>query len=175
MLVPTFTITIVAALLFTYMVAVRPWHLQWGASHLDRVARLPGDELSPRAPSAITRAISVSAPPEKVWPWAEKIAKLRAERDHLAIAIETAPEAIVIVAAADLARIKAGDDAMGETWAFFLKPMPGGQTRVIARLRAAAFPSLGVNAMNFFVREPAHFLAERKMLRAIKQGAEQQG
>jgi len=171
-LVATFGITAISVLLFAYMVAVRPWHLQWGATHLDRVAVLPGDELSPRAPSQITRAIAVAAPPERVWPWVAKIAKDRAAERRMVIAIERPPQALVLVGAADLPRTQAGDEALDETWTFFLKPLPGATTRVIARLRAASFPGLGTRLKNFFFWEPAHFLMERKMLLSIKESAE---
>jgi hypothetical protein len=171
-LVGTFGITIIAVLLFAYVMAIRPWHLQWGATHLDRVAVLPGDELSPRAPSQITRAIAVAAPPERVWPFVEKIAKERAAERRMVVAIERPPQALFFVGAADLERTQAGDEALDETWTFFLKPLPGATTRVIARLRAASFPGLGTRLKNFFFWEPAHFLMERKMLLSIKESAE---
>jgi len=38
-------IFILAALLFSYLYIIRPWHLHWGATHLDRIAVLPGDAL----------------------------------------------------------------------------------------------------------------------------------
>src|SRR3990172_8193251 len=69
MLLPTFTLLVIAVLLFAYVVAVRPWHTEWGVTHLDRVAKLPGDELSPRAYHAITHAVNIQAPPEAIWPW----------------------------------------------------------------------------------------------------------
>lgn len=52
-----------------YMLAVRPWHLRWGAT--DREARmpLPGDDLIPLPASGSTRAITINAPVEQVWPW----------------------------------------------------------------------------------------------------------
>jgi hypothetical protein len=77
MLVPTFTLLVVTVLLFAYVFAVRPWHSTWGATHLDRVARLPGDSLSPRAYRFITHAVNVQAPPEAVWPWIVQIGQDR--------------------------------------------------------------------------------------------------
>lgn len=44
----------------------------WGSTSGERVTRLPGDaylEGGPGARAVMTRAISISAPPEVVWPW----------------------------------------------------------------------------------------------------------
>jgi hypothetical protein len=52
-----------------YGVAVRPWHLRWGATE-DEVRRpLPGDGLVTTPIVAATRAITIAAPPDRVWPW----------------------------------------------------------------------------------------------------------
>jgi hypothetical protein len=71
-------ITIVAALIFTYLYIIRPWHLHWGASHLDRIAALPGDALSPFASAAVTHAVNIDAPAEAVWRWVVQIGQDRA-------------------------------------------------------------------------------------------------
>lgn len=47
----------------------RPWMHRWGATDDEVEAVLPGDELTPDAHSISTRAITVHAPPERVWPW----------------------------------------------------------------------------------------------------------
>jgi len=56
-----------------YVLAVRRWMLAWGATPAELAKRLPGDTLLPDAPSACTRAITVNAPPERVWPWIAQI------------------------------------------------------------------------------------------------------
>ncbi len=59
----------VAAATMIYVRHVRPWQLTWGAT-ADEVARpLPSDELVPRPTFNATRAITIAAPPEQVWPW----------------------------------------------------------------------------------------------------------
>lgn len=68
---------IVAGLLFVYVSAVRPWHTRWGATHLDVIARLPGDAISPRSSFQVTHAINIDAPPEAVWPWIVQIGQER--------------------------------------------------------------------------------------------------
>jgi hypothetical protein len=65
-------LSVVAASLL-YMLAVRRWLLAWGATPVEMAERLPGDTLLPDASSACTRAITVNAPPERVWPWIAQI------------------------------------------------------------------------------------------------------
>lgn len=48
---------------------VRPWHERWGATDEEVEAPLPGDHLVAQPASQVTRAISITAPPEDVWPW----------------------------------------------------------------------------------------------------------
>ncbi len=57
---------------------LRSWRTSWGATH-DEVGRaLPGDDLVPRPRWSYTHAITVGAPPEKVWPWLVQIGYQRA-------------------------------------------------------------------------------------------------
>ena len=70
-------IFILAALLFSYLYIIRPWHLHWGATHLDRIAVLPGDALSPYASAVVTHAVNIDAPAEAVWRWLVQIGQDR--------------------------------------------------------------------------------------------------
>jgi hypothetical protein len=56
----------------------RSRHLRWGATSAEVVAPLPGDSLMSRAQYKSTRAISIDAPPEAVWPWLVQVGCLRA-------------------------------------------------------------------------------------------------
>ncbi len=49
--------------------AARTWSLRFGSTADERAATLPGDELVPIPDLVSTRAVSVAAPPERVWPW----------------------------------------------------------------------------------------------------------
>jgi len=57
------------AALILYAAVIRPWFLRWGATTEEARKTLPGDSVLPDAPSAATRAITIHAPPERVWPW----------------------------------------------------------------------------------------------------------
>jgi hypothetical protein len=56
----------------------RRWHLNWGATPAEIATTLPGDERLPRAQYRSTRAITIDAPPEAVWPWLVQVGCQRA-------------------------------------------------------------------------------------------------
>ena len=56
----------------------RRWHLRWGATDTEVRAVMDGDELLPRASYVATRAITIDAPIERVWPWLVQAGCLRA-------------------------------------------------------------------------------------------------
>ena len=47
----------------------RHWHRHWGATPAEIAAPLPGDDFLERPAHRATRAITIGAPPESVWPW----------------------------------------------------------------------------------------------------------
>jgi hypothetical protein len=54
------------------------WGERWGSTPEERVRELPGDEYfkgGPPARVAMTRAISINAPPERVWPWIAQLGR----------------------------------------------------------------------------------------------------
>ena len=53
--------------------AIRPWLNNWGATGSETVRSLPGDDLVPDPNYQTTRAITIDAPPEEVWPWLVQI------------------------------------------------------------------------------------------------------
>jgi hypothetical protein len=219
MLVPTFTLLIITILVFTYVFAVRPWHTAWGATHVDRAVRLPGDEFSRHAYHTITHAVNIQAPPEAVWPWIVQIGQDRSGfysyrflenlvgcqmpsvhrivpewqnratgdtvwfatptryggRARMVVTIVEPNKSLTLASPEDWKRHQAGDEGLDTTWTFALVPKPGGATRLIARSRAVAYPSLATRVANYLFWEPAHFLMERKMLLTIKHLAERHG
>jgi hypothetical protein len=48
---------------------VRPWHMRWGATKAEVAAAMAGDDIVRRAQFNATRAVTIEAPPEQVWPW----------------------------------------------------------------------------------------------------------
>jgi len=52
-----------------YEAAVRPWHEHWGATESETVEILEGDHLLAEPAHQVTRAITIDASPQQVWPW----------------------------------------------------------------------------------------------------------
>lgn len=57
--------------------AMRPWFLNWGATDEEIARHWPGDELAAEAASTATRAITIHAPADAVWPWIDQIGQDR--------------------------------------------------------------------------------------------------
>ena len=64
--------------LFVTAPAYRHWHMHWGATDEEVRAAMRGDEIVPVASFNATRAITVDAPPERVWPWIVQMGYKRA-------------------------------------------------------------------------------------------------
>lgn len=54
---------------FAYLEWVRPWYLRWGATGEESHAPLPGDDLVQVADLIATRAVTIRASADRVWPW----------------------------------------------------------------------------------------------------------
>lgn len=52
-----------------YVATIRPRMLRWGAEPDDASRPLPGDDLVAEARAVITRAVTIGAPPDAIWPW----------------------------------------------------------------------------------------------------------
>ena len=176
----------------------RRWHLRWGSTPAEVSSRLPGDSLMPGAQYRSTRAITIDAPPEAVWPWLVQVGCLRAGwysndlLDNL-----THPSASVIVP--ELQHIEVGQwvpmspkpsarsgfkvhsfDANrwllwttpDSTWAWQLTPTEHG-TRLVARINARydwRQPHWAL--LGILLMEFGDFATLRRMLRGIRTRAE---
>jgi len=63
----------IVLLLAGYDRLIRPWHMRWRATKREVSEELPGDELSDTHFFRSTRAITIKAPVEDVWPWLVQI------------------------------------------------------------------------------------------------------
>src|SRR5215207_8825247 len=141
------------------------WELTWGAMP-DEVSRpLPGDDLVTRPTFNATRAISIDAPPEEIWPWLVQVGNKRAgwysydlldnfgrrsarriipELQHLAPGdiVPMSPDGKqgVLVYSLDPPRSMVWGKAEGTSWVWQLDPLPDGTTRVITRIRSRIRP-----------------------------------
>ena len=61
----------------TYILLARPRQLRWGTMDQEFDERLPGDDLIPTPNLVATRAITVRASAEHVWPWIAQLGQGR--------------------------------------------------------------------------------------------------
>jgi hypothetical protein len=61
-----------------YLLIYRPRQLRWGASDEEHTRAMPGDEIQPHPVFDTTRAITIQARPEQIWPWLMQIGYGRA-------------------------------------------------------------------------------------------------
>jgi len=66
-----------ALIVIGYFAFVFPWMLEWGATQAESAMPVPGDDIVPDPLYRSTRAVTIEAPVEYVWPW---IAQLGQDR-----------------------------------------------------------------------------------------------
>ncbi|HET7668603.1 MAG TPA: hypothetical protein VFK56_21570 [Mycobacterium sp.] len=62
----------------TYLRLLRPWQLTWGATPEEVARDLPGDDLVQRPTFCATRAFTIAAPAERIFPWLVQVGVNRA-------------------------------------------------------------------------------------------------
>lgn len=63
------TLTAVPLAAFSYLRVLRPWQLTWGATPDEVTRALPGDDRVKRPTFCATRAVTIGAPAERIFPW----------------------------------------------------------------------------------------------------------
>jgi hypothetical protein len=182
----------VVVVLICYLFLVRPRFARWGATPEEVDRAMPGDELLGTAPS-ITRAITIDARPDLIWPWLVQIGFGRAgwysydwiDNDGLPSAdrivpelqdlgvgdrVLMAPEMGPTVRMIDPNRhlLCAGEQ---DSWCLGLYPVGDGRTRLVSRWRER-WPRTPATIFWLLISEPGSFIMERKMLLGIKARAE---
>jgi hypothetical protein len=184
---------------------VRPWLLNWGATREESEGPLLGDDLIAVPDLVATRAITIRASADQVWPWIAQLGQGRGGfysydslenlvgcNVHSADRIVAAWQDVAVgdevklfsdgplkVAGleAGLSLVIRGGVPMGNiappydfTWAFALRGLPNGTTRLLVRERYAYLRWWAP-----LLVEPAaavSFAMSRKMLRGIRDRAE---
>lgn len=184
------------AIAVVYMRFVRPWQLGWGATEQERGRPLPGDDLVEDPTFAATRAMTIRARPEDIWPWLAQVGVNRAGwysydlLDNLG-----RPSARRIIP--ELVDIKVGDvmpmspdgkhgipvyaldppcsmiwGTPGDTsWAWVLDAGPDGTTRLITRVRSR-YRWLSLSIVFSMLLEFADIWMMRRMLLNLRERVE---
>jgi hypothetical protein len=180
-----------AAFPLIYLFLIRPWHRRWGATDDEIRMALPGDECATDPGYQHTRAVTVDAPAEAVWPWLAQIGQGRggfysydwlenlagcdihsADRIHPEWQHPRPGDTVAVLPGwgPPLAAVAPGEALVIEGWGTYaVRPLDERRCRLLARARKAR----GMQGLAYLLTiEIPHFIMERKMLLGIKERAE---
>jgi hypothetical protein len=181
-----------------FVTVYRPWHMRWGATDEEVAAAMPGDELLPVAEFYPTRAITIAARPEKIWPWIVQIGFNRAgfyAYDLLDNLAKPSAERVIAelqdpqvgdwipmsptVNDTTAFRVKAFElnrwmlwSKPDSTWCWSLRPIDGERTRLICRIKAKYEWRKPAVILSLVLLELGDFFMSRRELLGIKRRAE---
>ncbi len=176
-----------------YMLFLRPLHRRWGTTAEERAKRLPSDDAVPHPERRLTRAITVYAPVQVVWPWLAQLGQDRggfysydwlenlagcnihsADRIHpewqqrvVGDKVMLAPSLGMEVNVFEPNRTM----VLQQWWGFNLEAVDAQTTRFYARSYDMAYP---VQLLYILFIEIPHLIMEHRMMYGIKRRAEQQ-
>jgi hypothetical protein len=188
-------------------VALSPWarrrYMTWGATPEEASGPVPGDDLLPDAGLVSTRAITIDAEPEAVWPWLVQMGSGRGGAytydwienlfglnmhsadvilpqfqrltvgDSLPLGTEGPDMQVEICDPARTLAFRSADSAW--VWIFDLRPGQGG-TRLVSRNRISPpGTSRAARLLYDVMMAPGSLIMERGMLRGIKTRVERAG
>ena len=186
-----------AGLLTVYLRLVHPWTMRWGATDEEVTRPLPGDRILPHPGFRATRAITIQARPEHIWPWLVQIGSGRAgwyaidriDNARVTSATEILPQ-FQDLKVGDLIPMVVGE-AVGPrvnelepnhrmlwvtqdqlSWEWLLEPIDAQTTRLLNRIRGT-YPPLWSRRMLYAIAASAgDIVMNRRQLRGIKARAE---
>ena len=180
-----------------YLGFIRPWQVRWGATDAEVARRLPGDDVVKNPSFNATRAITIQARPEAVWPWILQIGSKRAgwysldwidnagipsteriipELQHMNLGdfVPMTPDGKngMWVKACETNRTMLWwDKKANSTWLWRLEPIDQHQTRLITRLRVRyAWTSIWL--LYYLLQDVGDIVMMRKCMQGIKRRAE---
>lgn len=182
------------AFIILYLVWLRNWQMNWGATEEEVIRYMPGDELVEDPSFNATRAVEIDAAPEEIWPWIVQMGYKRAgfySYDNLDNAGIPSAERII----PELQNVKVGDTLVflevvamepnksmlwaftggpwrGATWSWGLYEAGGGRTRLVSRLRQKFKIDSFQAVIGRAVIDIFEILPMRKCLLGIKSRAE---
>jgi hypothetical protein len=188
---------VVGVALALYAALIRPWQLRWGATDEEVAKQMPGDDIVERPTFTATRALTIDASPDYVWPWLVQIGFGRAgwysydlldnlgrhSAEQVIPSMQTIKVGDVVPMGPGGAGLRVKDlkqgswllwwDGVGySTWLWSLKEIAPGRTRLVTRLHLHyrwSHPSI---LFSLLLIEPMDFPMMRKCMRGIKRRAE---
>jgi hypothetical protein len=179
-----------------YLSFLRPWQLRWGATDEELARELPGDELVPEPSFNATRAVTIRATPEEIWPWLVQVGVNRAgwysydlldnlgrpsargiipefQQINVGDIMAMSPDGKhgIRVYALDPPRSMIWGTPADTTWVWSLEPGADGTTRLLTRVRSRyrwLSPSIAFSALLEF----ADIWMMRRMLLNLRQRVE---
>jgi hypothetical protein len=192
--------TAISAVLAALLGIFRPWHLRWGTTDQEVTRQMPGDEIVRRPVFNATRAVTVNARPEEIWPWLVQIGYGRAgwySYDLLDNLGRHSSEQILPehqqLEPGDLVPLGPGEQSgmwvkstrpyesmvwwdrkrQASSWTWGLYPVDSEHTRLVTRVRNDYRKSMSAMLFGLLV-ELADFPMMRRCMLGIKRRAEQQ-
>ncbi len=190
-----YTFIFYACIALLYWVFIRPIHKNWGATSEEINKKMPGDDLISRDRIVSTRAITIRAAKEKVWPWIAQTGQNRggfnsyywlenlfgakmvnAKYIHPEWQNPTPGDIVYYGKNQGYERIalaKPNEYYSLGGWTFYLQEMDTAKTRFIVR-----YPSMEVRQSKWMgmyyygLFEPLHFIMESGMMMGIRQKSE---
>jgi len=189
-----------AAALAVYLLWIRPWHMRWGATDAEVERAMPGDDELENPTHVATRAVTIRARPDEIWPWLVQMGYQRGGMysydgiDRL-LGILDRPSADRILA--EFQHLEVGEvipmgsgpswpvkaiepnrslvlvireSGMEYTWSWGLYEIDEEHTRLVLRIRTRLTKPLLIPFFHIF--DPGAFLMTRKHLLGIKRRAE---
>jgi hypothetical protein len=181
-----------AIVVLAYVLAIGPWQRRWGATVEDVRRAMPGDDLLRADAPSTTRAVTIEAGPDRVFPWLLQIGYGRGgwysydwidndgepslERIEPRLQIEVGDRIEMMPGVGPVVRaIEPGSHIVScgdaDSWCLLVEPTGDGRSRLVSRWKQD-WPRTFATRAWMTVADPGAFIMERKMLLRIRDLAE---
>jgi hypothetical protein len=190
----------VGAATAAYLLFIRPWQLRWGATDEELERPMPGDEIVECPTFNATRAVTIAARPEEIWPWIVQMGVTRAgwysydlldnlgrpsargilpqfQNPTIGDVIPMSPDGKQGMYVKDFEQDRWmlwWDGKGGMSWSWGLYPVDEGHTRLITRVRMR-YKWLSPSIVFDMLVEFTDIIMMRKSILGIKERAERIG
>jgi hypothetical protein len=187
-------VSMLAGIIIVYSCIFRPWQLTWGATPREAASVMPGDEFLDSVNFNATRAITINAEPEKIWPWLVQMGDMHGgwyNFDFLDKKGKPGAERLIpnykrLVLGDKLAKgfwvkdfrkgkwiLLEGKGEMGRmTWLMMLDSAGQNNTRFITRLRVQWYNTKLPYRLSHMVFDLGEVIVMRKSMQGIKECSE---